>query len=201
VNRVAIFDRDGTIVDVVRDEEIGTTTVAFHPSQLRLLPRAADGMLLLEQAGFAIAIATNQPGPAKGQVSSDAVLRTNAALVALLLGHGVHVRAVETCMHHPDGGPGADLALVGPCDCRKPKPGLLTAILTRLDGDPARSWMIGDSAADLEAGRAAGVSRALVFSTNRCELCPLRSGPNSLTPDVHGPTLVDVAHGILGLRP
>ena len=57
--------------------------------------------------------------------------------------------------------------------------------------------MIGDAAGDVEAGRAAGVKTALVFASNRCELCPLRTGPGDLSPDVHGPTLVEVARGIL----
>ncbi len=199
VNPVAIFDRDGTLIDVVRDEELGVTHVAYHPSQLRLLSGAVEGMLLLQRAGFAIAIATNQPGPAKGQISADAVRRTNSALMGLLREHGVLVSSLEACMHHPDGGPGADPTLVRRCDCRKPKPGLLTTILANLDGDTSRSWMIGDSTADLEAGRAAGVNRALVFSTHRCELCPLRNGPNSLAPDVHGPNLVAIAQAILSL--
>lgn len=197
---VAIFDRDGTIIDVVRDEEVGVTNVAFHPSQIRLLPGAVDGMRLLQDAGFAVAIATNQPGPAKGQVSAAAVRCTNEALVSILAGFGVHVRAIETCMHHPDGGPGGDAALVIRCDCRKPKPGLLTAVLRRLEATPEASWMIGDSCSDLEAGRGAGMKCALVFSTNRCELCPLRTGPASLGPDVHGPTLLDIATSILALR-
>jgi D-glycero-D-manno-heptose 1,7-bisphosphate phosphatase len=74
---------------------------------------------------------------------------------------------------------------------------MLTTLLGRLDADPARSWMIGDGAGDLEAGRAAGVRTALVFASNRCELCPLRSGPDGLLPDVYGPTLLEIAHGIL----
>src|SRR4029077_6804970 len=81
---IAIFDRDGTIIDVVRDEETGVITVAFHPAQLRLLAGAVDGMRALQDAGFTLAIATNQPGPAKGQMSVAAVERTNAALVARL---------------------------------------------------------------------------------------------------------------------
>src|ERR1700758_5197422 len=79
-----ILDRDGTLIDVVRDEETGTVTVAFHPDQLRLLPGAVEGMRALAAAGYALAIATNQPAPAKGQFSADAVRRTNDALVERL---------------------------------------------------------------------------------------------------------------------
>jgi D-glycero-D-manno-heptose 1,7-bisphosphate phosphatase len=197
---LAIVDRDGTLIDVVRDEETGAITVAFHPDQLRLLSGALDGLRALQDGGFTLAIATNQPAPAKGQFSADAVRRTNDALVALLADEGVRIAAVEVCMHHPDGGPGGDPALVQRCECRKPKPGMLTALVGRLGADPARTWMVGDAAGDLEAGRAAGVKTALVFARNRCELCPLRAGPGGLLPDVYGATLLEIAGGILRHR-
>lgn len=195
--RVAILDRDGTIIDVVRDEETGAISVAFHPDQLRLLTGAVDGMRALQDAGFVLAIATNQPAPAKGQFSAEAVQRTNDALVATLAREGIRIAALEACMHHPDGGPGGDASLVGKCDCRKPKPGMLNTLMTRLGGDRARSWMIGDGSGDLEAGRAAGLRTGLVFARNRCELCPLRDGPAGLAPDVHGATLHELARAIL----
>jgi D-glycero-D-manno-heptose 1,7-bisphosphate phosphatase len=211
VTPVAIYDRDGTIVDVVRDEETGAITVAFHPDQLRLLPGAADGMRALQDAGFTLAIATNQPAPAKGQFSAAAVERTNEALLGRLADEGIRVAALEVCMHHPEGGAGGDPALVRACDCRKPRPGMIQRLLARLDADPARSWMIGDGAGDIEAGRAAGVHTALLFSPNRCELCPLRPAASSangdgparasvappLRPDAHGATLLEVARQIL----
>ena len=200
--RVAILDRDGTIVDVVRDEETGAIGVAFHPDQLRFLPGAVEGLRALQDAGFVLAIATNQPAPAKGQFSAAAVQRTNDALVARLAGEGVRVAAVEVCMHHPEGGPGGDAALVRACDCRKPEPGMLRALLGKLSGDPASSWMVGDSEGDIRAGRAAGVRTALVFASNRCELCPLRpsaGGPAPLSPDAHGATLAELARAILRL--
>jgi D-glycero-D-manno-heptose 1,7-bisphosphate phosphatase len=199
VTRVAILDRDGTIVDVVRDEETGTIGVAFHPDQLRLLPGAVEGMLALQTAGFVLAVATNQPAPAKGQFSAAAVQRTNDALVARLGRDGVRIEAVEVCMHHPEGGPGGDPALVGPCECRKPRSGMLRTLLAKLSGDAASSWMVGDSESDVQAGRAAGVKTALVFAASRCELCPLRPtavGAAKLAPDVHGATLAEVAEAI-----
>lgn len=178
-----ILDRDGTLIDIVRDEETGTVSVAFHPDQLRILPGVVEGLRLLSAAGYRFAIATNQPGPAKGQYSALAVERTNRALVDTLCASGIEIPVVEVCLHHPAGGPGGDPQWVGDCACRKPKPGLLLEAMARARFDRARSWMIGDSAADVQAARAAGVRAALVFPMNRCEICPLRDGP-SVGPDL-----------------
>ncbi len=191
-----ILDRDGTLIDVVRDEETGTVSVAFHPDQLRLLPGVVEGLRLLAAAGYAFAIATNQPGPAKGQISAAAVERTNRALLELLSAQGIEIASLEVCLHHPQGGPGGDARLVGECACRKPKPGLLLAAIEHAGFDPERSWMIGDSSADVLAARAANVRGALVFATNRCELCPLRGGPE-VRPELVAPRFDDLARAIL----
>jgi D-glycero-D-manno-heptose 1,7-bisphosphate phosphatase len=198
--KLAIFDRDATIIDVVRDEELGAISVAFHPDQLKLLDGAVEGMRALQEAGFVLAIATNQPAPAKGQFSAQAVRRTNDALLERLAALGVRVAALEACMHHPEGGTGGDPSLIRACECRKPKPGMLNALLERFGADRARSWMIGDSMGDVQAGRAAGVKTALVFLPNRCELCPLRPGLGAAPgppPDLHGTTLTELAAAIL----
>jgi len=191
-----IVDRDGTLVDIVRDEETGTIVTAFHPNQLRLLPGVVEGLQRARAAGYAIGIATNQPLPAKGQASAQAVTRTNDALLALLRDRGAPIDAIEVCMHHPDGGPGGDQALVGPCPCRKPKPGMLSTLVARLGLDPAKTWMIGDTATDVQAGVAAGVRTALVFASGRCDLCPLRDGP-TIAPDAIAPTFDALVEEIL----
>ena len=192
---LAILDRDGTLIDVVRDEETGAIVTAFHPGQLRLLPGAVEGLRALADAGFVLAMATNQPGPAKGQISRAAVARTNAALLSMLEARGVRIAGVEVCEHHPQGGPGGDPELVRTCDCRKPGSGMMRALLSRLRGDPARSWTIGDSAADIEAGRGAGMHTAILVPHARCELCPLRNRTD-LGADVQGATLVEIAAAI-----
>lgn len=191
-----ILDRDGTLIDVFRDDETGTVSVAFHPSHLRLLPGVIEGLKLLASAGYAFAIASNQPGPAKGQISKAAVERTNAALLDLLRTEGIEIATVEVCMHHPDGGPGGDPTLVGKCDCRKPKPGLLLAAMEHASFDPAHTWMIGDSSADVLAAKSANIRGALVFATNRCEICPLRNGPE-VRPELVASRFDDLARAIL----
>jgi D-glycero-D-manno-heptose 1,7-bisphosphate phosphatase len=193
---VAILDRDGTLIDFVRDAELGVVTPAFHPSQLRLLPGALAGLEALRDAGFAIAIATNQPDAAKGLVPASAIERTNAALVARLEEAGVPIAGLAACLHHPEGGPGAEPALVRACGCRKPAPGLLVELCDRLDADVARSWMIGDTAADVGAARAAGLRAGLLFREGRCELCPLRGAPDG-PPDRWAATLDALVREIL----
>jgi D-glycero-D-manno-heptose 1,7-bisphosphate phosphatase len=191
-----ILDRDGTLIDVVRDEESGILSAAFHPAQLRLLPGVVDGLRALSGAGFGLCIATNQPGAAKGQFSRAAIERTNLALVGLLGDHGVTIESVEVCLHHPEGGPGGDTSLVGPCQCRKPAPGLLLAAQAHAGFDPAQSWMVGDSPADIGAARAASLRAGLVFPENRCELCPLRDGPPG-APDAWAPRFDELCQAIM----
>ncbi|HEY6079426.1 MAG TPA: HAD-IIIA family hydrolase [Polyangiaceae bacterium] len=190
-----ILDRDGTLIDVVRDEETGVVSVAWSPSQLRFLPGVLEGLALLKSAGFSFAIATNQPGPAKGQFSQDAVHRTHHALVAALAEAGIAITSIEVCWHHPLGSPHGLAELKADCDCRKPKPGLLLRAIENGGFDPAETWMIGDSPTDVEAAQRAHVRSALVFAQNRCELCPLRSG-SPLVPDVTGTRFDDVARRI-----
>jgi D-glycero-D-manno-heptose 1,7-bisphosphate phosphatase len=47
------------------------------------------------------------------------------------------------------------------CDCRKPKPGMLFQALQEMNGDPKKSFMLGDKPSDLDAGQAAGVKSFL----------------------------------------
>jgi D-glycero-D-manno-heptose 1,7-bisphosphate phosphatase len=159
--KLAILDRDGTIVEGVPAPD-GHMSSAFSPEQLRFLPGAIEGMRALQAAGFTLAIATNQPGYAKGQATRDAIERTNAALVARLAEAGITIASVEVCLHHPVGGPGGEMSLVGPCDCRKPQPGMIKALLARHGASPESTWMIGDKPVDEQAGKAAGVHTALV---------------------------------------
>jgi D-glycero-D-manno-heptose 1,7-bisphosphate phosphatase len=203
--RGAILDRDGTLIDFHRDAELGAVVSAFHPDQLRLLPGVIEGLALLRDAGFVLAIATNQPGAAKGQIPWSAIERTNDALVAALAGQGIPIARVAVCPHHPEGGPGGDPALARACDCRKPAPGLLTGLARELGLDAAASWMIGDTAADVEAARRAGMRAGLLLDTRRCELCPLRSGAGGrgggneavIAPDRVAPRLDALARAIL----
>ncbi|MFO0660028.1 MAG: HAD-IIIA family hydrolase [Polyangiaceae bacterium] len=199
-----ILDRDGTLIDFHRDADEGVIVSAFHPSQIVLLPGVIEALRLARAHGFLLAIATNQPGVAKGHFGVEAVQRTNQALLDLLSKEGVSIDAVEVCLHHPEAHPRGDASLQIVCSCRKPKPGLLNSIIDRCSLDRVESWMIGDTSGDIDAGRAAGLSTGLVFAPGRCEFCPVRTGCDSngagVVPTVVKPSLLEIVRTIMAAR-
>jgi histidinol phosphatase-like enzyme len=71
----------------------------------------------------------------------------------------VEIAAFRWCPHHPEGI--VERYRIA-CDCRKPRPGMITSLAVEHGIDLARSWMIGDTPADVEAGRLAGCRTILV---------------------------------------
>jgi histidinol-phosphate phosphatase family protein len=143
----AVFlDRDGTLikeVDYLND-----------PDQVELIPGAGEALKALGAAGFSLVLVTNQSGVARGLFNLETLDRIHERLTELLHEAGTSLDGIYTCNHHPDFG--------APCSCRKPEPGLLLQAAQDLQLDLKRSWMIGDAARDLEAGRRAGTESLLV---------------------------------------
>lgn len=139
----AFLDRDGTINVKAPEGEYITA-----PSQVRLLPGAADAIRRLNDRGALVVIVTNQRGVALGRMTQQDVDAVNARLTALLAtAAGAAVDDVLICPHD-----------VGQCNCRKPAPGLLTrAYRAHRDIDLKHSILIGDSDSDVEAAHRFGV--------------------------------------------
>lgn len=118
-------------------------------------------MARLNRAGWAVVVVTNQSGVARGRFTEADVAAVHAHLAELLAGYGARIDAFHYCPHHPE----ADrVEYRRPCECRKPRPGLLLQAAAGLGLDLAASWMIGDRVSDLEAGAAAGCRTVLVRS-------------------------------------
>jgi D-glycero-D-manno-heptose 1,7-bisphosphate phosphatase len=145
--RPAVFlDRDGTVV-VERD-------YLARAEDVRLLPGAADAIRRLRQAGFAVVLVTNQSGIARGLYTEDDYRAVQARLESLLEDARAPVDATYYCPHHPD--------FTGPCDCRKPGPGMYRRAARELGLAPERSWFVGDKLSDVEAAGPFGGRAVLV---------------------------------------
>jgi D-glycero-D-manno-heptose 1,7-bisphosphate phosphatase len=152
--RPAVFmDRDGCLT-----EEVGYVN---HPSRIRLLPRTAEAVRRLNQAGVPAVMVTNQTGIARGYFSEEVLHATNARMVGELRAAGARLDGVYVCMHHPSEG---EPPYRADCDCRKPRPGLLHRAAAELDLDLPGSVMIGDKLSDVSAGHAVGAAGVLVLT-------------------------------------
>lgn len=156
--RSAVFlDRDGTI-----NREV---THLKSPGQLELLPGAASAIRRLNRSGSLAVVITNQPVVARGEVSLEDLNRIHGRLEFLLGANGAFLDGLYFCPHHPDKGfPREVSELKGPCSCRKPEPGLIEQACRELGIGRENSWMVGDTTADVEAGRRAGLRTVLLRS-------------------------------------
>ena len=153
-SRPAVFiDRDGTLT-----EEVGYVN---HPQRLRLLPRSAEAIRVLNAAGVPAVVVTNQAGIARGYFTQEILDAVNGALVEQLEQAGAHLDGIYVCPHHPTEGTPPWRAA---CECRKPKPGLLRRAADDLRLDLAASTMIGDKPSDLAPARAVGARAVLVLT-------------------------------------
>ena len=161
MGRPAVFlDRDGTLV-----REVGYLRSV---RELRLLPGAARAVRRLNDAGFAVIVATNQSGVARGLLTEEALAQIHGALAARLARRGGHLAGIYYCPHHP----AAPLTQYRRrCRCRKPAPGMLLRAARDLDLDLPRSFAIGDAERDLEAGRRAGCRVVLVRTGYGTAVC------------------------------
>jgi len=158
--RPAIFlDRDGVLNELVPDPISGEGESPLRVADVRLIDGAAAAAARLRAAGFVLAGVTNQPAAAKGTLGIEALQAIHARVLELLADEGVVLDGWRICLHHPEG---QVEALSGPCDCRKPAPGMLLDLAGELSIDLPRSWMVGDTDTDVLAGRAAGCRTVLV---------------------------------------
>ncbi len=184
--RSAVFlDRDGTL-----NREVDHLS---RPEQLLLHEGAAEAVRRINRTGMLAVVATNQPVVARGDVSSAGLKQIHARLEALLGEGGAYLDRIYVCPHHPDKGfLGEVRELKVECDCRKPKTGLIDAACRDLQIRRASSWLVGDTAADIEAGRRAGLRTVLV-----CTGHAGREEKRPLQPDYAVPNLTSAASWIL----
>jgi D-glycero-D-manno-heptose 1,7-bisphosphate phosphatase len=159
VRAAAFLDRDGVINDPALDPADGRPESPLSPGDVVLAAGAIDGLRVLRDAGLILVAVSNQPSAAKGKVTLVELKAVHDRVVALLAAEGLRLDDWRYCFHHPDGLL-AELSI--PCDCRKPAPGMLLAAAREHGIDLAASWTIGDSDADVAAGRAAGTRTILV---------------------------------------
>ena len=144
--RCFFFDRDG-IVNVAPGPGYVERWADFH-----LMPGFIPLLRAVRKRGFVAVVVTNQRGIALGRLTRATLDGIHRRLRRRLREtHGLDLLDILYCPHDNDA-----------CNCRKPKPGMLLRAARRHGLDLGQSWMVGDSASDVEAGRRAGCRTVLV---------------------------------------
>jgi D-glycero-D-manno-heptose 1,7-bisphosphate phosphatase len=159
VRPAAFLDRDGVLNELIADPVSGAAESPLRVEDVRLIPGAAAAAAQLAHAGYVLVCVSNQPAAAKGRVPLAQLLAVHDRVSELLEREGVTFAAARLCLHHEQA---VVPRLAGPCACRKPAPGMLLDAAGALGLDLARSWMVGDTDADIAAGRAAGCRTLLI---------------------------------------
>ncbi len=148
-----LLDRDGTII-----EDVGYID---DPDEVRLLSGAANAIRRFSELGYLVVVVSNQSGVARGYFDEEILGDIHAAMEDALLQENAQLDGAYYCPYL-DGPDAVVDAYRRDSELRKPKPGMLLQAASDLDIDLNRSWMIGDSQADIEAGQRAGCRTLLV---------------------------------------
>jgi D-glycero-D-manno-heptose 1,7-bisphosphate phosphatase len=147
IPKLVILGRDG-ILNQYREDHVK------EPSEWVPVPGALEALARLNHAGWHAVIATNQAGIGRGMIDMASLNAVHAHMMRTLALQGGRIDAVFLCPHTPE----------DHCDCRKPLPGLMLDIGRRYGADLVQVPMVGDTARDMLAARAAGCQPHLLRS-------------------------------------
>ena len=145
--RPCIFlDRDGVI-----NKDMDSKPLC---KDFELLDGVAEAIKSINKSDYLSVVVTNQPMIAKGFVTFEEVENTHKKLETLLGEQNAYLNGIYYCPHHPEKGFDGEIEeLKIDCECRKPKAGMLLQAQKDLNIDLEKSWMIGDSQRDIDAGK------------------------------------------------
>ncbi|RKP49147.1 D-glycero-beta-D-manno-heptose 1,7-bisphosphate 7-phosphatase [Trinickia fusca] len=145
--KLVILDRDGVI-------NVDSDAFIKSPDEWVAIPGSLEAIARLNQAGYRVAVASNQSGIGRGLFDMAALNAMHIKMQRAVAAVGGRIDAVFFCPHTAE----------DQCECRKPKPGLLQMIVERFEIDPQVTPVVGDSLRDLQAGAALGFPPHLVLT-------------------------------------
>ena len=142
------LDRDGLINRKLENDYVKSwDEFQFLPGVIEAIKAINEkGLPSSEAKGYLVIVVTNQRGIAKGLMTEKDLEEIHRRMLKELNKHGARIDDIFYCPHD----------ISDNCNCRKPKPGMLIQAQKKWNIDFARSFIIGDSNSDTEAGQRVG---------------------------------------------
>jgi D-glycero-D-manno-heptose 1,7-bisphosphate phosphatase len=158
MKKAVFLDRDGVINRVLLRK--GKPSSPRNAGEFDFINGIGPALRRLKEKGLLVIVATNQPDIARGRLAPAELEKMHNSIRKRL-----PIDDIFYCPHDDNQN----------CSCRKPKPGMLIAAARKWGIDLNRSFLIGDSRKDLEAGKAAGCTAILIRTPSnrdlKCEFC------------------------------
>lgn len=149
LNKAIFLDRDGTL-----NFDPG---YLGNPKDLKLFSDTGVVLATLKNNyQYKLIVISNQSGIARNLITEEQVISVNSELNKKLLEFNVQIDAFYYCPFHPDFNSKAD------CLCRKPSPQMIIEAAKDFSIDLSKSYFVGDSSSDIQAGLAAQLKTVLV---------------------------------------
>jgi D-glycero-D-manno-heptose 1,7-bisphosphate phosphatase len=91
------LDRDGTINEIVFNEDTENLDSPLSAEQLVLLPGTEEALKIFKSLGYSLVIVTNQPAAAKGKVTLGKLYEVNSRLKSMLSEKGIYLDDILMC--------------------------------------------------------------------------------------------------------
>jgi D-glycero-D-manno-heptose 1,7-bisphosphate phosphatase len=183
-----VLDRDGVLNHTVPNPREPRPDSPLAVSEARVFPWVPAVLRDLTAAGYALAVASNQPAAAKGKTTRAVLDAVHAEILLQAQAAGGVIVSSHICFHRAEDG----------CVCRKPATGLLVEAFARhARCRPGASWMVGDRATDVLAGAAFGLQTAYLGPSEGSEDVTALNA-RSVSPSFWGVDLRDFAVHLLG---
>ena len=146
MNKAIFLDRDGIINKIiVRENEYISSPRKFE--EFVFIDGINELLLKLKEKNYLAIIITNQPEIFRGLLEMEELERMHKAILEILT-----IDDIFMCFHDNQHN----------CECRKPKPGMLLQAAKKWDIDLSESFILGDSAKDIESGKRAWCNTILL---------------------------------------
>ena len=163
--------------------------------EFEFIPGAIDAMHSLVLAGYLLIVVTNQSGIARGKYTENQYWELTNTLLEFLRIKGITIAGIYHCPHHLRGKvPEFSLE----CDCRKPLPGLFLRAAQEHNIDMKESILVGDKLSDIQAARAAGISKTYMVRSDNPESSLFSNIADCVYDDLFACTQIILADSIAG---
>jgi histidinol-phosphate phosphatase family protein len=148
-NKAVFLDRDG-VLNKKREDYVKSI------KELEIFPNISEEILKLKKKGFLIIVITNQSVINRQIITIKELEKIHLTIQKFLLKSKTSIDKFYFCPHRPD----------EKCKCRKPNPGLIKQAINEFSIDASKSWMVGDSVTDIQAGEKAGCKTIFLKENN-----------------------------------